>query len=51
MVVGRGRGVRGPSLLLSTSRLCTRTEGKDGADGVDGAHLGAVHHVLPGDPT
>lgn len=46
-----GRVVRVPSLLLSISRPCTRTEGKDGADGVDGAHHGSLHHVLPGDPT
>lgn len=28
-----------------------RTERKDGADGVHGADLGALHHLLPGDPT
>lgn len=48
---GKGRRVRGPSLLLSVSHSCTRSEGEDGADGVDGAHHGELHHVLPGDPT
>lgn len=46
------RGVSAHILLSRLLRCNSAHRGRqDGADGVDGADRGALHHGLPGDPT